>query len=310
MEASNPQFRRIIALMAIAKNKKLIKLVIAVFKFILKHPRMVLIFLVIAGSWPLYETQIARPKMTYKGEPKAQSWATINTWFRVFRNNDFMLGYSDIRGNALWVVYQIKTVPKKAKKLKRPTRFSEDWRAINRVTHHDYTKSGYDRGHLAPNYAISRLYGKQSQLDSFLMTNITPQKPHLNRGLWRRLEMAEIDVFTQKFKQIWVITGPVFTGTTERLNSSWQIEIPDAFYKIYVAEQDNAPPKMLAFLMPQKVKGKESLAHYITSVDEIETLTQLDFFSELEDTIENELEAKINSKPWRLKKVTNKPSQY
>jgi len=296
--------------MATAKNKKLIKLIITVFTFTLKYPRILLIFLAIGGGWSLLESQIFRSNMTYKGEPKAQSWATMNTWFRIFRNDDFMLGYSDIRGNALWVIYQIETVPKNAKRLKRPSRFTEDWRAINRINPNDYKKSGYDRGHLAPNYAISRLYGKQSQLDTFLMTNITPQKPKLNRKLWQRLEAAEIGFFTKKFKKIWVITGPIFTGSTERLSSSWKVEIPDAFYKIYVAEQDNAPPKMLAFLMPQKVNGRESLANYTTSVDEIEKLTQLDFFSELEDVIEDKVEASIDSQSWQLKKVANKPSRY
>jgi len=62
---------------------------------------------------------------------------------------------------------------------------------------------------MAPNYAISTLYGKSSQLDSFLMTNITPQKPNLNRKIWQRLEEIEIKYFTKLSDEIYVYTGTI-----------------------------------------------------------------------------------------------------
>jgi len=93
---------------------------------------------------------------------------------RVFRNEGFMVGYSEWRGNPLWVTYHLRPISK-MKKLKRPSRFKTDWRSFRRVSHNDYLKSGYDRGHMAPNYAISNVYGREGQLDTFVMSNITPQ---------------------------------------------------------------------------------------------------------------------------------------
>ena len=280
---------------------------VSLLKFIFRHPLLSLLVLVIGVGG--YSCQ-ARHNLLYQGEPKAVGYG-MNTWFRTFRNHGFIDGYSDIRGNPLWTEYALTPIDESVASLPRPTRFSTDWRAINRVNHDSYTKSGYDRGHNAPNYAISHLYGKAGQEDSFLMTNVCPQLPKLNRQFWQRLEEVEAKFFTQQADKVWVITGPVFTGSTERLVSSWRVEIPDAFYKMYITEaKDNQPSKVLVFLVPQSVKGNESLSDFVTSIDNIEVLTGLDFFSDLDDVIETKLEASIEPQAWNLQAVNNTPSRY
>ncbi|MFI3218926.1 MAG: DNA/RNA non-specific endonuclease, partial [Methylococcales bacterium] len=260
----------------------------ALFRFIRRLPLLSLLVLIIGiGGYGCSDN------LLYQGEPNATGWG-INTWFRTLRNHGFIVGYSDIRGNPLWTEYAIYPVDESIPSLPRPSHFKTDKRAINRVKHDSYTKSGYDRGHNAPNYAISHLYGKEGQSDSFLMTNISPQTPKLNRQFWQRLEEAEVKYFTKLADKVWVITGPVFTGSTERLSSSWRVEIPDAFYKIYITQaKRNQDFKVLAFLVPQTVKGNEPLSQFVTSIDNIEAKTGLDFFSDLDDVIETPLEASI-----------------
>ncbi|MFI3189732.1 endonuclease [Crenothrix sp. D3] len=249
-------------------------------------------------------------KLLYQGKPKAVGWG-MNTWFHTLRNNGFIVGYSDIRGNPLWVEYALHPVDESVPSLPRPSRFTKDSRAFNHITHDSYTKSGYDRGHNAPNYAMSHLYGKEGQKDSFLMTNISPQKPRLNQQFWQRLEEVEVKHFTKFADKVWVITGPVFTGSTERLSSSWRVEIPDAFYKMYITEaKANQPSKVLAFLVPQTVQGHEPLSQFVTSIDNIEAQTGLDFFSDLDDVIEDKLEASVEPQAWDLQVVSNLPSRY
>jgi endonuclease G, mitochondrial len=248
--------------------------------------------------------------LLYQGKPKATSFS-INTWFHTLRNHGFIVGYSDIRGNPLWVEYALTPIDEGEPSLPRLTRFSTDKRVFNRIKHDSYNKSGYDRGHNAPNYAISHLYGAEGQKDSFLMTNISPQTPKLNRQFWQRLEEVEAKYFTKQADKIWVITGPVFTGSTERLSSSWRVEIPDAFYKIYITEaKPNQSSKVLAFLVPQTIKGNEPLSQFVTSIDNIEAQTGLDFFSDLDDVTENQLEASIEPQAWDLQAVNNLPSRY
>jgi len=101
-----------------------------------------------------------------------------------------------------------------------------------------------------------------------------------------------------------VITGQVFSGTVERLNSDWTVEIPDAFYKIYITEAFAGKPSIaLGFLMPQTANGKEPLTQFVTSIDNIEALTGLDFFTQLDDRTEAALEATVEPQPWNLQAV-------
>lgn len=289
----------------------LFNLLTGLFHFSRKHPATLLIIVILGLGGYGYEVKIARPALLYQGAPQAISSKNSDTWFRILRNQGFILGYSDLRGNPLWVMYALTNDETTTPSLKRPSRFETDWRSINRISHDSYQKSGYDRGHMAPNYAISRLYGSAGQIDSFLMTNITPQKPKLNQKLWQRLEEAEIKHFAKLFGKVWVITGPVFSGSVERLPSDWKVEIPDAFYKIYITEAAPGKPlHALAFLIPQNVDGKEPLTQFVTSIDNIEARTSLDFFSELDDPTEAALEETIVPLPWNLQAISKQPNRY
>ncbi len=296
--------------MASTNHKNLIRLIPPLIKLFSKHPSMLLFFLLFAGGWYGYEAFFFRSPLSFQGMPEAQSWLQPSTFTRTFESDAFLVGYSDLRGNPLWVTYKLKPVPKNARRLKRPSRFTKDSRSFNTVTHDDYKRSGYDRGHMAPNYAISSLYGKQAQLETFAMTNITPQRPNLNRKLWQRLEEVEIKHFTRLASEIWVTTGPVFKGKTKTLKTASNVDLPDAFYKVYAMQTGKDEIRMLAFLMPQKVKGNESLSKFVVSVDEIEKLTGLDFFHELNDKLEDKLEAAVKPKDWKLATVANIPSRY
>lgn len=274
-------------------------------------PVILAFILAVLGStaWYFLE-QNSRNSFIYGGMPERME-SGWQHWYRVLRNDGYMVGYSDLRMNPLWATYwlQALTPEQKQNGYKRPGQFSEDWRTVWRVSHQDYTRSGYDRGHLAPNYAISRLYGKEAQVETFLMTNIVPQKPNLNRKVWQRLEEAAIDHFTGQFNRIAVITGPVFDAQTERLDS-W-VEVPDAFYKIFVGFDDSGQAiSMLAFMMSQNVRGSEPLTKFVVSVDQIEEATGFNFFSELPDGQEVRLEAMTDGGPWKLNEVARKPSRY
>ncbi|MGZ5076041.1 MAG: DNA/RNA non-specific endonuclease [Methylobacter sp.] len=274
-----------------------------------KHPVLMLIILGLGLADYGYEVKIARPALLYQGVPQARDAKNIDTWFRILRNHGFILGYSDLRGNPLWVEYALADQAENTPSIKRPSRFETDWRGINRVSHESYQKSGYDRGHMAPNYAMSHLYGREGQADSFLMTNVTPQKANLNQKIWQRLEEAEIKHFAKLFGKVWVITGPVFSGTVERLSSDWRVEIPDAFYKIYLSEAaPNKAPAALAFLIPQTVNGKEPLAQFETNIDTIEAQTGIDFFADLDDRVEAQMEASIDPLPWDLQAIGKSPA--
>jgi len=97
--------------------------------------------------------------------------------------------------------------------------------------------------------------------------------------------------------EVWVVCGPIFDSDIEKLASG--VEIPDAYYKIIVDEK-NGKVRALAFIMPQGVTTdeKNNLGKFLTSVDEIERQTGLDFLHELPDDVENRVEAEKAGTTW------------
>jgi endonuclease G len=275
-----------------------IKSFFKIIAFIFKYPKiMIPVVLVLSvGYWAILIP--IKDSMSYQGVPKESRLGALH---RVFINYGFMVGYSDIKGVPLWVSYQLSPLPSNAQAHTRPP-FHDDWRALNRVYADDYTHSGYDRGHMAPNFAMDRLYGREGQRDSFLMTNIVPQTPNLNRKIWQRLEEMEIKRFARIYDTLWVYTGPLFAHNTKRLSTSFKVQLPDAFYKIYVGVKRGQMPKMLSFIFPQNLRGHEPLWAFVSSVDKIEALSGLDFFHKLEDHLENRLEKIDHAKGWGLRR--------
>ncbi len=257
-----------------------------------RSPWLVLPLLALAAVGYLHELLVARPAMAWMGLPQAVQVQPAY-WTRVLRNEGFMVGYSELRGNPLWVTYHMGRVAKAGQRYKRPARFESDWRSLSRIGHNDYSNSGYSRGHLAPSHTIALTYGRTAQLATFLMTNITPQRAELNSGVWQRLERLELEEFSPRYGSVWVVTGPLFDTSVERLSSAMRVEIPDAFYKILAVpgEATNGAPLLRAYVVPQQAPAKARLDEFVTTVDRVEELSGFDFFTELPDELEQRLES-------------------
>jgi len=116
------------------------KLLSGLFRLSRKQPILLLIMFGLGLGGYGYEVKIARPPLLYQGAPHAIDAKNINTWFRILRNHGFILGYSDLRGNPLWVEYALTPVAENTQSIKRLHRFETDWRGINRVSHESYQK--------------------------------------------------------------------------------------------------------------------------------------------------------------------------
>ncbi len=212
---------------------------------------------------------------------------------RLLANTGYVVGYSDPLGNPLWAAYRMADAAVRDSP-PRPENFAADPRTIARIDPAVYTRSGYDRGHLAPNYAITTRYGKGAQEETFLMSNIIPQKHALNAGLWKTLEQKIATSYPGRFGEVWVIAGPVFGPRPERLQR--RVAVPEACYMIIVDESDGRV-RAQAFIFPQEPANPQ-LDRYLTTIDEIERRTGLDFLSGLPDDAENLLEARKAERAW------------
>ncbi|WP_240724781.1 DNA/RNA non-specific endonuclease [Onishia niordana] len=244
------------------------------------------------------------------------SWEGVTTWesptplnlHRVLRNDGYLVGWSDLRVNPLWVSYLLNDAG--ASQIGDRPGFSRDWRTLWPVSTDSYRGSGYDRGHLAPNYAIANVHGREAQRQTFLMSNMSPQRPNLNRQLWQRLEEAVMDHFVPRFGTLQVITGPIYPadfleGVFHRVGFT---QVPEAFYKILVVPSET--PRVIAFIMPQQVSGNEPLDRFLVSVDKIEARTGLDFFPQLTPGAAGRLEGSVDTHGWDLQAVARRPGRF
>lgn len=239
---------------------------------------------------PASEDPIAPDHITFGGEPRPGS---PDISFTLLKNIAYEVGYSEQRKDPLWSAYHVIHLDNPYI-LKRPSgNFLTDERTLAKTTHHDFTGSGYDRGHMTPNSAIARFYGAEAQRETFLLSNICPQSPNLNREVWAKLEM-DITDYTSQFDEIWVTCGPIFAdmngGITHTLRSG--IAIPSSFYKIAVEDQ-SGKIRLFSAIMPQGVKGTELPQQFLTSVRQIEDQTGLEFLWKLDPqtcaTLENQV---------------------
>ena len=201
-------------------------------------------------------------------------------------NRAYSVGYDEERRNPAWSAYQLpaEVLPQR---FPRPTRFRVDTRTRAAVRHDDYTGSGYDRGHLTPNYAIATRFGSLAQEETFLMSNVIPQAADLNQGPWRLLEATLADRTAPAAKEIWVMVGPVYSGSTNRLRSG--SVIPASCFMV-IADETPTGPRFQAFLAPQTANRKSDFRTFIVSVQTVERATGLNFHHELPDDLEVALE--------------------
>lgn len=160
----------------------------------------------------------------------------------------------------------------------------------------DYSKSGYDRGHMAP--AADMKWSEQAMRESFYMTNICPQTHSLNAGDWKDLEELARD-WAQQYGSIYIACGPIMEANYQTIGKTHSIAVPSAFYKVFLRKICNGGWTSIGFIMPNKA-GNRPLMTYMYTVDEVEKQTGLDFFYNLPDSIESQVENTYSVSDWTL----------
>ena len=166
----------------------------------------------------------------------------------------------------------------------------------------DYLGSGYDRGHQAP--AGNQTQDRVLKDETFYMSNMAPQTPLLNRGLWRQLE-EKTRRWVVRYGRAYEWTGPIRCDAHLRAAVQLQknchrntlgdgVAIPVSFYKIILVS-DGGDWKALAFVMPNVTIGCPCrLDSYLTSIDEIERETGLEFMPKVAPAVGRALKAQTS----------------
>jgi len=242
-----------------------------------------------------YDTEAPTGAVCFAGLPRRTGLPAPDD-IVVLNRGEFVIGWSPRLRHPVWCAYHV------VRDAKFPTtrkNFQRDHNVPTAPNPGDYAKSGYDRGHMAPNHAIVSRYGEDAQKKTFLMSNVAPQSAALNRGVWRDLEHRIADLWTARYGEIWVIVGCIRSAAHKSFGNDG-IDIPDAFYQIVVA-QEGLDVRALAVMFGQTVPYRTFAARHLISIDDLETLTGLDFMPELPEFIQSPLEAEIPTRLWPIR---------
>ncbi len=219
----------------------------------------------------------------------------------------FSLCYRESYEVAEWVCYTL-TKEKLVKVTNRLNNFRPDTLITTGSAElSDYKRSGYDRGHLAPSADMA--WSIESNSDSFLLSNITPQIHAFNSGKWKELE-EQVRAYAKFFDEIFIVTGPILEKPSSQFNSigANKVCVPEYFYKVLLAKNSEGIYESIGFIMPNQ-KCEDELLSYVVSVNDVEKRTNLDFFSALDDKNEEEIESQIENTFSFLLRGKNEPLQ-
>ncbi|MGL4412376.1 MAG: DNA/RNA non-specific endonuclease [Bacteroidales bacterium] len=252
---------------------------------------------------PKVKENLQGSKKSTKSEQYSSYKYDYNSWLmpeecfdreeNLINHSAYHISYNKEYKNANWVAYKLVGNKLRGAQHKREDKFTPDPKLKHKhTTSSDFTRSGYDRGHLAP--AADMAWSKSTMNESFYMTNISPQDPNFNRGVWKRLE-EQTRKWAKTDSLLLIMTGPVLTPGLPLMGKS-DIVIPEYFYKVVV---DPVPPiqKAIAFVIPNKA-SKSSLRKYAVTIDSVEKLTGINFMESMPDGLEDRLEGSFNLKDW------------
>ncbi len=213
---------------------------------------------------------------------------------QILHRKGYTVSYNNATRNPNWVAWHLTKSHTYGSNQRSGEVFTEDVSVSRpRATDADYYNSRYDRGHMCP--AGDNKWDKEAMAQSFLFTNVCPQNHGLNKYEWNDLEMLCRD-WAREYGAIDVVCGPVYSSSGEQKtigkNRVW---VPDAFFKVVLCRQGKA--KAIGFLYRNEGK-KQPMADAVCTVDDVERLTGLDFFPELDDATENRIEATATLSDW------------
>lgn len=212
---------------------------------------------------------------------------------QIVRHTAYTLSYSEEHEQAFWAAY-VLTREMLSFKCPRTDDFRPDPLVrTGSATPEDYRRSGFDRGHLVP--AADMKMSRQCMSETFYMSNMSPQVPSFNRGIWKKLEEL-VRGWADENEEICVVTGPVLTDKLFEAIGENGVAVPARFYKA-VLDYREPGLKAIAFIMPN-ARCLSSPEVFAVTVDAVEEITGIDFFPELPDDIEEALESSVDLDMW------------
>ena len=249
-------------------------------------------------SQPVTNVEQAQKIYLALGNPSNATESTANADNYLMINTDYALSYNNSRGTPNWVAWRITESDFGNADRQNNFRPNADLPpSFKHVTPTDYTGSGYDRGHLCP--SADRSSSEEANSETFLMTNMTPQTPDLNRNVWEKFESYSRELVKKGNVDLYVIAGVY--GEKGKLKR--KVTVPTDCWKIIVAVPQgsdisavNEKTHIVAVDMPNTAGIADTdWRQYRTTVRALEQKTGYNFLSNLPQNLQDKLENKIEN---------------
>ncbi len=204
---------------------------------------------------------------------------------QLVEHQGYTLDFRDAYKQADWVAYPLLDTHTYGDAERKNEQFKPDPTVeTGSATPADYVRSGYDRGHLAP--AGDFKFSQQMMSESFYMSNVSPQAPQFNRGIWEHLE-EQVRSWANRDRGLYVVTGPILKPGLPTIGRQNQVAVPEQYYKVLL--YCNSPKiRMIGFLLRNE-PSDQPLPSFVVPVSQIEALTGLTFFPKIPVALQQKL---------------------
>jgi len=214
---------------------------------------------------------------------------------QIISHSGYTISYNSDYRFANWVAYELTATEAKGTVPRSNTWAPNPSANGPQADGYDYSGSGWDRGHLAP--AGDMKWSSTAMDESFYYTNIVPQDKNLNGGDWRLLE-ENCRELAKRYGRIYIVSGGIVNEKVYGTIGNNKVTVPDAFFKVLLTKIQGTYTGIGFYFRNEE--GNLKLSQYARTIDEIEQMTSIDFFSALPDDIENDVESGYNLLIWDL----------
>lgn len=181
------------------------------------------------------------------------------------RHTFYVLDYNEQHEQPNWVFYRL-TIDN----VKGPAKRKDDFRPDPAVSTgsaelSDYKGSGYDRGHLCP--AADMKQSDRAMSETFYLSNMSPQVPAFNRGVWAKLEAEVRSKIKTREDTLYVITGPIFLGADQTIGKN-EVTVPTFYFKVFYTPGKDTT----AYILPNRADVNRDLSKWEVSVEMVEAM--------------------------------------
>jgi len=235
-----------------------------------------------------------RPSLSLNPQDAGEPRLLTDRKEEIIRYEGYTVSYNVDYKLANWVSWELTSTEAQSKKEERSGKFVPDPSLKGKTAmNEDYSRSGYDRGHLAP--AGDMKWSMKPMQQSFYYSNIVPQNPQLNQGIWNNLE-NRCRQWAIAYDEVLIVAGPVLSNSLKRLGKN-RIAVPEQFYKV-ICTVSGGKYEGIAYLLDNKDYKNVSLRSLAIPIDSVEKVAGIEFFPKLSEQAMRRMKSVVNMSCW------------